>query len=84
MKQLCSDKKHLIIAIFELCAVIIYVVCIHNFHKTAIFLSWVVTVATFLGGTVYSVIKKRWIITSVHLAFAILAFLSLMVVSYPL
>ncbi len=84
MEQLCKDKKHLIIMLLELCAVLFYTLCVYRFQKGAIFISWIVSIAAFLGGSIYNIIKKHWITTSVHLAFAIITFLSLMVIAYPI
>lgn len=82
MKQLFHDKLYLCLQGAAVVLTLVYLLYSRGYQNTPVWVSWLAAMALFGGTVLYSAVKKRWIVTSINLAAAILLFLSLMILPY--
>lgn len=82
MKRIISDKPYLILQLLSIVAIFVYLFFTTGYQHQVVFGCWIASLLLLIATSIYCIIKKRWILTSVNLSLLILCFLSLMILPY--
>lgn len=82
MKHIISDKPYLILQLLSIVAIFAYLFFTTGYQHQVVFGCWIASLLLLIATSIYCIVKKRWILTSVNLSLLILCFLSLMILPY--
>lgn len=82
MKRIISDKPYLILQLLSIVAIFAYLFFTTGYQHQVVFGCWIASLLLLIATSIYCIVKKRWIFTSVNLSLLILCFLSLMILPY--
>lgn len=82
MKRIISDKPYLILQLLSIVAIFAYLFFTTGYQHQVVFGRWIASLLFLIATSIYCIVKKRWILTSVNLSLLILCFLSLMILPY--